>query len=55
VGNGEGTRFWGDTWLGNKYLAHQYTSLYSIVRQKQVLVANMLSCKELNISFRKTL
>jgi hypothetical protein len=31
VGNREDTRFWEDTWLGNKSLAHQYPSLYSIV------------------------
>jgi hypothetical protein len=55
VGKGEGTRFWEDTWLGNKSLAHQYPSLYSIVQRKQVSIANMLSSNPLNISFRRTL
>jgi hypothetical protein len=54
VGNGEDTRFWEDTWLGNKSLTHQYPSLYSIVQQKQVSVANVLSNNPLNISFRRT-
>jgi hypothetical protein len=55
VGNGESTRFWEDTWLGNKSLAYQYPSLYSIVQRKQVSVANVLSSNLLNISFRRTL
>jgi hypothetical protein len=53
VGNGMDTRFLEDTWLGNKPLSQQYTSLYSIVQRKQVLVANVLSHNPLNISFRK--
>jgi hypothetical protein len=32
VGNGLETRFWEDTWLGNKSLAHQFTSPYNIVQ-----------------------
>jgi hypothetical protein len=52
VGNGMDTRFWEDTWLGDKPLSQQYPSLYSIVQWKQVLVANVLSHIPLNISFR---
>jgi hypothetical protein len=33
MGNGEDTRFWEDTWLGNKSLAQQYPSLYNIVHR----------------------
>jgi hypothetical protein len=50
VGNDMYTRFWEDTWLGNKPLAQQY-----IVQRKQVLIANILSHKPLNINFRRTL
>jgi hypothetical protein len=41
VGNGECTRFWEDTWLGDKPLAQQYPSLFSIAQCKQVTVANV--------------
>ena len=43
VGNGEQTRFWEDTWLGDKPLATQYPSLYNIVQKKEVTVASVLS------------
>jgi hypothetical protein len=55
VGNGMDTRFWDDSWLGDKPLAQQYPSFYNIVQQKQVSVANVLSHNTLNISFRRTL
>jgi hypothetical protein len=55
VGNGMDTRFWEDSWLGDKPLAQQYPSLYNIVQRKQVSVANVLSHNPLNISFRRTL
>jgi hypothetical protein len=32
VVNGLDTRFWVDTWLGDKSLAQQYPSLYNIVQ-----------------------
>jgi hypothetical protein len=46
------TKFWEDTWLGNKSLAEQYPSLYNILKCKQVSVANVLNQNPLNISFR---
>jgi hypothetical protein len=55
VGNGMDTRFWEDTWLGDKPLSQQYPSLYSIVQRKHGSVANVLSHIPLNISFRRTL
>jgi hypothetical protein len=51
VDNGEGTRFWEDTWLGSKPLADQYPSLYNIVQRKQVSIANVLNHNPLNITF----
>jgi hypothetical protein len=47
--------FWEDTWLENKPLAAQYTSLYHIVQHKQVSVAHVFSHTPLNISFRQAL
>jgi hypothetical protein len=55
VGNGEDTRFWEDTWLGNKSLAQQYPSLYNIVHRKNVSVSNVLNQTPLNITFCRTL
>jgi hypothetical protein len=53
--NGESTRFWKDTWLGNSTLAQQYPSSYNIVHRKQVSVADVMSQRPLNISFRQAL
>jgi hypothetical protein len=55
VGNGQHTRFWEDVWLGNKSLAEQYPSMYNIVQQKQISVANVMNQNPLNITFRRTL
>jgi hypothetical protein len=55
VGNGEETRFWEDTWLGNMSLAKHYPTLYNIVQCKQVTVANVLNQIPLNIRFHRTL
>ena len=42
VGNGNTTRFWEDTWLGETPLALQYPSLYSIVQRRDAFVATIL-------------
>ena len=55
VGNGRGTRFWEDVWLGNTTLAARFPSLFSIVRHKNVLVAQVLENNPLNIEFRRVL
>jgi hypothetical protein len=52
VGNGEETRFWEDTWLGNTPLSQQYPSLYNIVQRKQVSIPHVMSQVPLNIGFR---
>jgi hypothetical protein len=49
------TKFWEDSWLGDKPLAQQYPSLYNIVQWKQVSIANVLNHNPLNISFRRSL
>jgi hypothetical protein len=55
VGDGTGTRFWEDTWLGDTSLANQYPTLYNIVRTKDILVADVLSHNPLNIRFNRIL
>ena len=55
LGNGDGIRFWEDTWLGQNPLSDQYPSLYNIVRHKNVLVANVLDSGQVNIQFRRSL
>jgi hypothetical protein len=51
LGDGMNIRFWEDTWLGNKPLANQYPSLYSIVHRNNVTVAAVLGQVPLNVSF----
>ena len=55
IGNGDGIRFWEDTWLGDNPLSMQYPSLYNIVRHKNILVANALAGGQVNIQFRRSL
>jgi hypothetical protein len=55
VGNGLNTRFWEDSWLGDKPLAQEYPSLYNIVNHMNVIVHNVLALNPLNIGFRRTL
>ena len=51
VGNGNNTRFWEDTWLGDTPLALQYPYLYRIVRRRDALVATIMQSIPLNIQF----
>ena len=55
LGNGHDTRFWEDIWLGDMPLAIQYPSLFNIARHKNVLVADVLLHRPLNIEFRRSL
>jgi hypothetical protein len=55
VGNGQNTRLWEDTWLGNKPLCDQYNSLYSTVNHKNVTVHHVMNGNPLNIGFRRAL
>jgi hypothetical protein len=55
VGDGEGARFWEDTWLGAEPLASEYPNLYAIVNHKNVTVASAVKEDGLNISFRRNL
>ena len=56
VGNGETTRFWEDTWLGNSPLMNQYPLLYNIVQNQHASVHDVLhNAPPLNIGFRRAL
>ena len=55
VGNGNTTRFWEDTWLGETPLAVQYPTLYNIVQHKEDYVGTVLQTIPLNIQFRRVL
>jgi hypothetical protein len=55
IKDGTNTRFWDDTWIGDKPLKDTYSSLYHIARDKHVTVSKVLSSRPLNISFRRSL
>jgi hypothetical protein len=55
VKDGTQTRFWADTWLGNKPLKDKFPALFNIVRRKQESIATVLSSPNINISFRRNL
>ena len=55
IGNGETTRFWEDTWLGNLPLQQKYPSLYNIAHRKNVSVHDVLNGAPLNMTFRRGL
>jgi len=56
IGNGETTRFWEDTWLGDSPLMNQYPLLYNIVQQQHASVHDVLhNAPPLNLGFRRAL
>jgi hypothetical protein len=55
IKDGTNTRFWDDTWIGDKPLKDTYPSLYHIARDKHVTVSKVLSSRPLNISFKRSL
>jgi hypothetical protein len=55
IKDGSQTRFWYDTWLGDKPFKDKFPSLFNIVRSKQDSVAQVLRFVPFNISFRRNL
>jgi hypothetical protein len=55
VNSGLETRFWEDTWVGDKPLKVVYANLYQIVRKKSATVAEVLCTTPLNVAFRRAL
>jgi hypothetical protein len=54
VSNGQNTRFWENTWLGDMPLSQQYAALYNIVC-RLFLVYDVLYANPLNTEFRRVL
>jgi hypothetical protein len=52
IGNGMNTKFWEDTWVGNKSLDGQYQSLYNIFHHKISQWKTFLGFVNINIGFR---
>ena len=55
IKDGKQTRFWEDTWVGQRPFREQYPSIYNIARQPHASVANVLSSDPLKVSFRRVL
>jgi hypothetical protein len=55
VNSGHQPRFWEDVWTGQQPLTWRFPNLYSLVRKKNVFVAEVLNSTPLNISFRRSL
>ena len=55
IKDGTNTRFWDDTWVGDKPLKFKYPSLYNIVRDPHAKVSKVMTTSPLNISFRRAL
>jgi hypothetical protein len=55
VGDGQSNRFWEDTWLEHILLLEQYPTLCTIVRPRNVLVADVLANNSLNVEFTRIL
>ena len=49
IKDGKQSRFWEDTWVGQRPFREQYPSTYNIARQPHASVASVLSSKPLNI------
>jgi hypothetical protein len=55
IKDGTNTRFWDDTWVGDKPLKVKYPSLYNIVQDPHTTVTKVMTTSPLNISFRRAL
>ena len=55
IKDGKQTRFWEDTWVGQRPFKDQYPRIYNIARRPHASVASVLSSEPLNISFRRAL
>jgi hypothetical protein len=55
IKDGTSTRFWDDTWIGDKPLKDTYPALYNIARDRQAMVSKVMSSRPLNISFKWSL
>jgi len=49
------TRFWDDTWVGDKSLKVKYPSLYNMLLDRHATILKVMVTSPLNISFRRAL
>jgi hypothetical protein len=54
IKDGTSTRFWDDTWIGDKPLKDTYPALYNIARDRQATVSKVMSSRPHNISILQT-
>ena len=55
IKDGKQTKFWEDTWVGQRPFKDQCPTIYNIARQPHASVASVLSSEPLNILFRRAL
>ena len=55
IKDGTKTRFWEDTWVGDKPLKVKYPSLFNIVRDPHATISKVMATRPLNISFKRAL
>jgi len=55
VKDGSKTRFWEDTWIGDRPFKVKYPSIYNIVRDSHATVAKVMATSPLQVSFRRAL
>ena len=55
VNDGTQTRFWEDTWVGQRPFKVEYPGIYNISHYPHALVASVMRSEPLNISFRRSL
>lgn len=55
IKDGTDTRFWEDTWVGDKPLKVRYPNLYNIVRDPHATVSKVMGSSTPNLSFRRSL
>lgn len=48
-------RFWEDKWVSDQPLGKEFATLYNLVRNKNAVVAIVLSSTPLNVSLRRAL
>ena len=55
VKNGSQTRFWEDTWVGQRPFKEVYPAIYHIAHHPHATVATVMSSAPLNVTFRRAL
>ncbi|KAG2610150.1 hypothetical protein PVAP13_4KG200833, partial [Panicum virgatum] len=54
IGNGENTRFWIDTWLGDVPLKLEFPRLFACCRSRDIVIRDCWEQDEWDVSFKRT-